>query len=111
MGGFHILTPGGTGCLCLPADSNCPASAARRSCRRRDVFGKYPRQVRSASLLSCLQAVLVHGGDMAVLRRHRLADVVLTVFLVSRRAQVLVRSGLVPVGGPAGWRGARQRSG
>jgi hypothetical protein len=30
------------------------------------------RQVRSAALLTCLQAVLVHGGDMAVLRRHRL---------------------------------------
>jgi hypothetical protein len=76
------------------------------------VFGNCPRQVRSASLLSCLQAVLVHGGDMAVLRRHRLADVVLAAFfLVSRRAQVLVRSGLVPVGGPAGWRGARRRSG
>jgi hypothetical protein len=111
MAGFHILTPGGTGFLCLPAGSSRPASAARRNCRRR-VFGNYPRQVRSASLLSCLQAVLVHGGDMAVLRRHRLADVVLSVFFfVSRRAQVLVRSGLVTVGAPAGWRGARRRSG
>ena len=68
---------GGTPRLHLPAGSHCPAS--RRPPRPpAGRLGPVARQIRSASLCACLQAVLVHGVDMAILASVALADVVLS---------------------------------